>query len=384
MRHCELLDRFAFLLISFALVSLNCMFLNFIYCWAGPLALLKEPGRFESIFKISRMTFNYICSLVSENLVAKPTNFAYNDGTILTVEDQVGVALRRLSSGESLFNVGISFQINPSTVSQVTWRFVEAMEEKAINHLRWPNSEAEMESIKSKFEKICGLPNCCGAIDTTHIMMCLPCVDSSNDVWIDLEKNHSMVLQAIVDPEMRFRDIVTGWPGSLDDNLVLHNSAFFKLCEKGLRLNGRKMELLSKGSQVREYIIGDSGFPLLPWLLTPYQEQNLSEFKAEFNKRNSAARIVVHRALARLKETWKIVQGEMWRPDKHRLPRIILVCCLLHNITIDLEDELQNQVPLSHQHDSSMYKQQFCDIIDNNGLILRDKLSQYLSGNLPP
>ncbi|KAJ0962274.1 hypothetical protein J5N97_030102 [Dioscorea zingiberensis] len=38
----------------------------------GPLALSKESGRFESIFKISRKTFNYICSLVGDYLMAKP------------------------------------------------------------------------------------------------------------------------------------------------------------------------------------------------------------------------------------------------------------------------------------------------------------------------
>ncbi|XP_008788079.2 protein ALP1-like isoform X1 [Phoenix dactylifera] len=346
----------------------------------GPLSLSKEPKRFESVFKISRKTFNYISSLVREDLMAKTTNFTFTDGKILSVDDQVAVALRRLGSGESLLNIGTSFGMNHSTVSQVTWRFVESMEERGLHHLRWPNSE-EMEVIKSRFEKVRGLPNCCGAIDTTHIMMCLPSVDSSNKVWIDYEKNYSMVLQAIVDPEMRFRDIVTGWPGSMNELLVLYSSGFYKLCEKGARLNGKKMEL-SEGSEVSEYIIGDAGFPLHPWLLTPYQGKDLSDSKIEFNKRHSATRMVAQRALARLKDMWKIVQGEMWRPDKHRLPRIILVCCLLHNIVIDLEDEVTDEMPLSHHHDTR-YKQRYCDAGDKFGVELRDKLTQYLSGRLP-
>ncbi|XP_010905715.1 protein ALP1-like isoform X1 [Elaeis guineensis] len=346
----------------------------------GSLSLLKEPKSFESVFKISRKTFNYICSLVREDLMAKTSNFTFSDGKVLSVDDQVAVALRRLGSGESLLNIGTSFGMNHSTVSQVTWQFVEAMEKRGIHHLRWPSSE-ETEIIKSKFEKIRGLPNCCGAIDTTHILMCLPSVDSSNKVWTDYEKNHSMVLQAIVDPEMRFRDIVTGWPGSMNELLVLHNSGFFKLCEKGARLNGKKMEL-SEGSEVREYIIGDASFPLLPWLLTPYQGKDLSDSRVEFNKRHCATRMVAQRALARLKDMWKIVQGKMWRPDKHRLPRIILVCCLLHNIVIDLEDEVRDEMPLSHHHDTN-YKQQYCDVGDKFGVELRDELTQYLSGRLP-
>ncbi|XP_042485840.1 protein ALP1-like [Macadamia integrifolia] len=348
----------------------------------GPLSQSKGLVEFETVFKISRKTFNYICSLVKEDLTSKPSNFTCTNGKPLSINDQVAVALRRLSSGESLLTIGESFGMNHSTVSQVTWRFVEAMEERGLHHLQWPATEEEMAQIKSKFERIRGLPNCCGAIDTTHIMMCLPTVDCTNDVWFDREKNHSMVLQAIVDPEMRFRDIVTGWPGSMSDSLVLRSSGFFKLCEKGQRLNGKQIEL-SKGSEVREYIIGDAGFPLLPWLLVPYQGKELFETRAEFNKRHFATRMVAQRALARLKEMWRIIQGVMWRPDKNKLPRIILVCCLLHNIVIDLEDEVQDEMPLSHHHDSG-YRQQICEPVDKNASILRDKLSLYLSGRLPP
>ncbi|KAF1878156.1 hypothetical protein Lal_00022734 [Lupinus albus] len=73
--------------------------------------------------------------------------------------DQVAVALRRLGSGDSLVTVGDSFGLNHSTVSQVTWRFVESMEERGLKHLHWPSTELEMNGIKSRFEKVRGLPN---------------------------------------------------------------------------------------------------------------------------------------------------------------------------------------------------------------------------------
>lgn len=326
------------------------------------------------------MTFDYICSLVKDDMTAKSREFTFLNGQRLSLHDQVAVALRRLGSGESLVTVGDSFGLNHSTVSQVTWRFVEAMEERGLHHLQWPSSESEMMEVKSKFEKIQGLPNCCGAIDTTHIMMLLPSSDPASNVWLDHEKNHSMVLQAIVDPDMRFRDILTGWPGKLDEKLVFQSSNFYKLCDKGDRLNGTKLQL-SEGSEIKEYIIGDAGYPLLPYLIVPYEGKELPESKAEFNKRLSATQIVAQRALARLKEMWRIIQGVMWRPDKHRLPRIILVCCLLHNIVIDLEGEVLDDMPLSHEHDSG-YQQQICESADMKGVYSRDKLSLYLSGRL--
>ncbi|CAN6556794.1 unnamed protein product [Malus baccata var. baccata] len=342
----------------------------------------KVLDKFESVFKLSRKTFDYICSLVSEDMMAKSAHFVFTNGKPLSLHDQVAVALRRLSSGESLVTIGDSFGVNHSTVSQVTWRFVEAMEERGLHHLQWPSTEAEMAEVKSKFQKIRGFPNCCGVVDTTHIMMCLPASDPTSNAWLDQEKNHSMVLQAIVDPDMRFRDIVTGWPGKMKDWSVFQSSNFYQLCARGERLNGKRLEL-STGLDIREYILGDLGFSLLPYLVIPYEGKELPEPKAQFNKWHYATQKVAQRALARLKDRWRIIQGVMWRPDKHRLPRIILVCCLLHNIVIDMEGGVQDEMPQSHKHDSE-YRQQICGTVDINGVHLREKLSLYLSGRRMP
>ncbi|CAL5334308.1 unnamed protein product [Camellia sinensis] len=268
---------------------------------AGLLSPSEGSDKFESVFKISRKTFNYICSLVKEHMMARSANFVFSNGMPMSLNDRVAVALRRLSSGDSLISVADSFGTNHSTVSQVTWRFVEAIEENGLHHLQWPSMEQEMTDVKSKFERLRGFPNCCGAIDTTHITMLLSSSEMGSNLWLDREKNHSMILQAIVDPDMRFRDIVTGWPGKMNDFDVLQSSTFFKLCEKGERLKGYTMKL-SDRTELNEYIVGDSGFPLLPWLVTPYQGKELSESEFEFNKRHFATRIVAQRALARLRK----------------------------------------------------------------------------------
>lgn len=345
---------------------------------AGNVSPSKGLDKFQSVFKMSRRTFDYICSLAEEHMQPKSANYVFSSGMPMSLHEQVALALRRLSSGNSLISVGDSFGAHHSTVSQVTWRFIEAIEEKGLHHIRWPSTE-DMAAIKSKFGKIQGLPNCCGAIDSTHITMMLSSSEQTADVWLDQNKNHSMVLQAVVDPDMRFRDVVTGLPGKLNENSVLQSSTLFRLCEDGERLNGNRIKL-SEETEVREYIVGDSGFPLLPWLLTPYQGKELSESKAEFNKRHLATRIVAQRALARLKDVWKMIHGMMWRPDKHKLPRFILVCCILHNIVIDMEDEVLDELPLSScQHDPG-YGQEVCESVDKAASVLRDNLSLHLTG----
>ncbi|XP_052187953.1 protein ANTAGONIST OF LIKE HETEROCHROMATIN PROTEIN 1 isoform X2 [Diospyros lotus] len=334
----------------------------------------EEEG-FKYFFRVSMKTFDYICSLVREDLVSRPPSGLINiEGRLLSVEKQVAIALRRLASGESQVSVGASFGVGQSTVSQVTWRFIEALEERAKHHLRWPDSN-RMEEIKAKFEASFGLPNCCGAIDATHVVMTLPAVETSDD-WCDQENNYSMFLQGIVDDELRFLDIVTGWPGGMPIYRLLKCSGFYKLCDGGHRLNG-DARTNAEGARIREFIVGGAGYSLLPWLITPYESDEISAAASDFNMAHEAARALAVKAFSQLKGSWRILNKVMWRPDKQKLPSIILVCCLLHNIIVDNGDNLRPDVALSGYHDLG-YLQQCCKHTDPLGRTMRDNLAKHL------
>ncbi|CAL9245288.1 unnamed protein product [Arabidopsis halleri] len=336
---------------------------------------LDEDDAFKHFFRASKTTFSYICSLVREDLISRPPSGLINiEGRLLSVEKQVAIALRRLASGDSQVSVGAAFGVGQSTVSQVTWRFIEALEERAKHHLRWPDSD-RIEEIKSKFEEMYGLPNCCGAIDTTHIIMTLPAVQASDD-WCDQEKNYSMFLQGVFDHEMRFLNMVTGWPGGMTVSKLLKFSGFFKLCENGQILDGNA-KTLCEGPEIREYVVGGISYPLLPWLITPHDSNDPSDSMMAFNDRHEKVRSVAATAFQQLKGSWRILSKVMWRPDRRKLPSIILVCCLLHNIIIDCGDYLQDDVPLSGHHDSG-YADRYCKQSEPLGSELRGYLTEYL------
>ncbi|CAM0958235.1 unnamed protein product [Alopecurus aequalis] len=342
---------------------------------AGGSVPSDEEEAFRYFFRTSRRTFDYICSIVRDDLISRPPSGLINiEGRLLSVEKQVAIAMRRLASGDSQVSVGAAFGVGQSTVSQVTWRFIESMEERARHHLVWPDQE-KMEGIKARLEAVSGLPNCCGAIDATHIIMTLPAVESSED-WCDPAKNYSMFLQGIVDDEMRFIDIVTGWPGSMTFSRLLKCSGFHKLCEAGKRLNG-PVRVSGEDAEIREFIAGDMSYPLLPWLMTPYEGDNLSALMHNFNACQKAARRLATRALARLKGSWRILHKVMWRPDKNKLPSIILVCCLLHNIILDCKDELLQDIQLPDHHDTG-YNEENCKQENDSGKVTRDTIAGHL------
>lgn len=332
-----------------------------------------EEEAFKYFFRVSKKTFEYICSLVREDLISRPPSGLINiEGRLLSVEKQVAIAMRRLASGDSQVSVGASFGVGQSTVSQVTWRFIESLEDRARHHIKWPDQD-RLEEIKSKFRTLFGLPNCCGAVDATHILMTLPAVQTSDD-WCDEANNYSMLLQGIVDDEMRFLDVVTGWPGAMTVSRFLNCSGFYKLCENEERLN-KKLRL--DDGEIREYIVGGVYYPLLSWLMTPYENQDLLAANSKFKEAHEAARLLAVRALSHLKGSWRILSKVMWRPDKSKLPSIILACCLLHNIMIDCGDKLLSDNAFPAHHDVG-YEEQSCRLLDTSGSTMRENLAKHL------
>ncbi|KAM3296671.1 hypothetical protein ACQJBY_038825 [Aegilops geniculata] len=328
----------------------------------GTLTSFEDAQRFEFLFKMTRKTFRYICSLVMGPSMEDMNSYTFVDGRVLSLEDRVAVALRRLQSSEPTESIASSVGVNESIILLVTERFVEAMLEQARHHTSWPDS-CEKDQIKSKFEKIHNMHNCCGVICTTHIPF--------GPNW-DHEKNDSTLMQVVVDPELRFRNIWLGSAG-MNQSSVLQDSQIFKEFEKGCWLNGSKLKVALDGSEVGEYIIGDAGYPLLPWLLTPYQEEDLSDSKAEFNRRHSAATTCALKALARLKDTWKCLQGETWWPaNLETRSKIIYACCRLHNIVIEMEDDAAMLSTMRRN-----YSKEVRQIAKEDAVRARDMLSQY-------
>ncbi|KAM3206578.1 hypothetical protein ACQJBY_061972 [Aegilops geniculata] len=340
--------------------------INHLFVSAGTLSSsMVDAQGFESVFKMRRSTFNYVCGLVYLPSLEDMSSCTFADGRVLSLQDRVALALLVLNSSEPLETIGSSVGVNESTVSLVTDSFVDAMVGRARFHFCWPYPD-EMEKTKSKFYKIHSLPNCCGVIHTTKI---------------SVETGIVLILQVVVNPDLRFISADMEWSGSrTQSSIILHNSEFFQLCEKGKWLNGNKLKVSLDGSEVGEYVIGDAGYPLLPWLLTPYQleKEDLPNFpdQAEFNMRHSAAVTVTLKALARFQDTYKFLLARTQRLKT--LTNAIYACLMLHNIVIDMEEG--EGVPDIQE---AKYSQQVRKVADVDAARARDVLAQYCLTSMP-
>ena len=80
-----------------------------------------------------------------------------------------------------------------------------------------------------------------------------------------------MVFQAVVDHDYLFRDLCVGWLGSVHDTRVLAISTLFERATTGEVLQREEVQIAGQA-----FLIGDSAYPLLPWLMKPFSFSSLN------------------------------------------------------------------------------------------------------------
>ena len=166
------------------------------------------------------------------------------------------------------------------------------------------------------------LPEVVGAIDGSHIRIITPWTEHK-DRYINRKGFHSVVLMAVVGPDMKFIWIHAGYPGAVNDARV-YNETLAPM----LRANGD--ELLDGG-----YLIGDAIFPISPFLISPFKRpQALIPVNRAFNFKHSSQRMVVERTFGLLKGRWRCLM-QIGAGREELYSDIITTACILHNIMMD-------------------------------------------------
>ena len=339
---------------------------------------LLDAGRFKEMFRFDRSGFKMIVEAVESRMMTRPPpGLRMIVNRQLPVYQQVAMALNRLVTGNSTAGVASNFGVSSITILRCTWKFVKAVVfALKSDFLKWPSVD-EMKRVKLEFKSIYGLPNCVGAIDCTHIDMECPDANVASD-FRDGNSSFSIQVQAVVDCNMKFLDVVSGWAGSIHDSrifslsgLYLRRSEFFS--SKALLINGIFIE---------EYIIGDAGYPLTVNMMIPFpgHESTLSGEQKIYNFRHSSTRMAVERAFGRLKTFFQILKNTYNRPNMNQLPTIVLACCILHNIHRSLyADDVVVEEASELRHPTRMNIPRPSGRAYKNAQNVRETLKHYLS-----
>ena len=166
-------------------------------------------------------------------------------------------------------------------------------------------------------------PGVIGMIDGTRIEIEQPSERGYD--YYNRKDYYSIVLQAVVCEDLRFTNVYTGWPGKVHDARIFQRSPLFAT---GQDLCGQ------------HHILGDSGYPNLPWLLVPFRDDGrLTEVQRKYNQVHASVRSTVERAFGLLKGRFTRLKY-VAQKENETIVCTILTACVLHNLCIRNDEEI--------------------------------------------
>jgi hypothetical protein len=128
-----------------------------------------------------------------------------------------------------------------------------------------------LQYTQREFQQLCGLPTIVGAIDGTHINISKPTY-GAQDYYYFKSGGYTLHCQAVVASNKQFLYLCIGMPGSTNDARVLQRSSLYHLA-----MSKNLFDAHHGVDGFSPYLLGDSGYPLLPWLMVPHRNaRNLS------------------------------------------------------------------------------------------------------------
>lgn len=227
-----------------------------------------------------------------------------------------------LSNNEGFRQISDRFNVSLSTAHKSITRVMDFLLRLRNKYIVWPNKE-EKSKISNYFETKKGFKNCIGAIDGCHITINRPL--ENEDSYVNRKGYHSILLQGVVDHTGRFIDIYCGEAGSLHDSRLLRKSLLYEKAQNPTYFG-------------QYYLLGDSAYANQKWLVVPFKDNgNLSNDQKYFNFQHSSARIIVEHAFGLLKGRFRklLLVNNL---DLKLCVKIIMVCCVLHNICLYNKD----------------------------------------------
>ena len=268
---------------------------------------------------VAQNVYDVIADLLQSSHIVPEQNHGGREK--LTAEVHLLVTLWYLANQECFRAVADRFGVSESSALRAVRRITDWLRGLAHIFIRWPNVTKAKETERLFYERA-HMPRVIGAIDGSHIAIQAP--THRADDYVNRKGVHSVILQAVVDPNMLFVDIYAGEPGSLHDARVLRKSPLFAKAQQ-------QMGSLFHNASV---LVGDAAYPCLPWLVTPFRDNgHLSQQQKEFNHAHSTTRIVVEQSFGLLKGCFRKLQ-HLCMTDVDEMPRVILACCVLHNICV--------------------------------------------------
>jgi hypothetical protein len=155
-------------------------------------------------------------------------------------------------------------------------------------------------------------------------------------MFFNYKKYFSVVLQGLVDANYKFITVDMGGFGKQSNGDMFFASDLFSFID-GKRISFPEPDFLPHSNVTAPYVMfGDEAYPLLPYLMKPYERTSLTEKRQNFNERLSRARKPVECASGILYSKWRIISKAI-ETEVELADKIVKCICVLHNTIIEKE-----------------------------------------------
>ncbi|KAH0773045.1 hypothetical protein KY290_010182 [Solanum tuberosum] len=236
---------------------------------------------------------------------------------MVRVEEQLAIFLFTLAHNERNRVVQNRFQHSGETISRYFNKCLKACLRLGKYYVKQAGKDISHEISSNPFFYP-WFKDCVGAIDGTHIPALIPMEEQPR------YRNRKGVLSqnvlAVVDFDMKFQYVLSGWEGSASDSRVLRNVVWER--------SQNRLKIPNGYANTKGFLAPYRGarYHLREWSQTQ-APQNPREL---YNLRHSKLQNVVERTFAVLKKRFPILMT----PPPYFIKKqgwIVLSCCILHN-----------------------------------------------------
>lgn len=270
---------------------------------------------YHGLYRFSAENVEWIANLFLEPKVE-------TRGGALSPKKQMQIFLRFLSDPGFQIGIGKEEGVHRTTICKTISHVLPKIVEKAGIWIKFPTENSTDQAI-NEWAQVYRFPCAFGAIDCTHVPIIKPSLHG--DEYINRKGWCSINVQATCDGKEMFTSVDAQWPGSVHDSRILKRSNIFGKMRK---------------RQQNGLILGDEGYGITPWLLTPYRNPTTPQ-EIAYNTLHKRERVIIERCFGQLKRRFPVLQHQI-RLNIDKIPSVIVSAVVLHNVAKYLNDQLPN------------------------------------------